>query len=144
MDKKISELPAATSVTATDVLPLVTGGVNKKVSVATLARSVNTPVFSDIVYNPLTPLVYVSTIQLTADVVSITDNPLHAYTISAGTPGQSITIFATEATSVVYPNSLTTNMVLSFTPGGIVDLVYIGGMWRVKYSNGITTSTAPI
>lgn len=144
MDKKISELPVATSVIATDVIPLVTGGVNKRVSVATLARTVNTPVFTDIVYNPLTPLVYVSAIPLTADVVSITNNPLGKYTLAAGVAGQVITIYATEATTVVYPNSLTTNMVLSFNPSGIIDLVYISGMWRIKYNNGITTSTATI
>lgn len=144
MDKKISELPAATSVTATDTIPLVSGVLNKKVSIATLTRSIKTPVFVEITFNPLTPLVYESAIPVSADVVSITDNPVHKYTLAAGVSGQVITIYATEPTSVVFPNSLTTNMVLSFSANGIVDLVYIAGMWRVKYNNGIATSTSPI
>lgn len=143
MDKKISELVAATTALATDVLPLVTGGVNKKVSVATLTRAVKAPSYTEVVFNPATPLVFVDTIPLTFDVVSISNNPNNVYTLPAGVSGQVLTVYATQATDLLFTNT-TTIFRYIFTINGLADLIFINGTWRVKSSTGVTQTTTPV
>jgi hypothetical protein len=142
MDKKISELVAATSVLATDVLPLVTGNVNKKVSVATLTRAIKSPSYGEVLFNPANPLVFVDTIPLTFDVIAISDNPNHVYILPAGVPGQSLTVYATQTTELVYTNT-TTIFSFSFSLDGLAELIFINGIWRVKSSSNVAQTTTP-
>jgi hypothetical protein len=142
MDKKISELVAATSVAPTDVLPVVTGGVNKKVSIATLARAVKVPSYTEVLFNPATPTVFVDTIPLTFDVVLITDNPNHMYVLPAGTSGQTVTIYATQATDLIFTNT-TTIVRFIFSVDGMAEFIFLNGLWRMKSSTNVYQTITP-
>jgi hypothetical protein len=51
-DQKISELTAATSAASADLIPIVQGGTNKKLTVENFLGNLNTPVIFNQVQNP--------------------------------------------------------------------------------------------
>lgn len=139
-DQKISELTQATSVTSTDVVPLVQSGVTKKVSIATLFSTV--PV--RVVETEL-PVAVTSGVIPTAGKMNTLSAPTTnvSYTLAAGNNGEYKELVATNigntftATVTVSSARGFSSVVFSST-GQSVTLKFIDGYWYVMSYYGVT------
>ena len=135
-DKKISELLVATGALGADLIPVVSGGVNKSLSVGIL--SLNLPnVGNKGITKNLPVSSTVAAIPLTSSIVVLSTPDLQ-YTLGTGVDGQEVTL-VTSGTNVVIPiASYFTS--LQMTPGSSVSLVYITllSKWIIRCSNGVT------
>jgi len=135
-DKKISELLVATTALGADLIPVVTGGVNKSLSVGIL--SLNLPNIGNKGITKNAPVsVTVAAIPLTASVVVLATPDLQ-YTLGTGADGQEVTL-VTSGTNVVVPiASYFTS--LQMTSGASVTMIYFTllSKWVVKCSNGVS------
>lgn len=132
MDQKISELPVASVVTATDIIPIVSSGTNQRLTVGVL--SLNLPNFgnSGITKNvPRSPTS--ASIPLLGTVIGLTTSAV--YTLAAGSEGQEISIFNKISTpsSVNYGNS-----VVTIGAKGSVTITFIDAEWYIKSSHNCT------
>jgi len=135
-DKKISELLVATTALGIDLIPIVSGGVNKSLTVGIL--SLNLPnVGNKGITKNLPVVAALVAIPLTSSIVVLSTPDLQ-YTLGAGVDGQEVTL-VTSGTNVVVPiASYFTS--LQMVPGGSVTLLYLTSLskWIIKSSNGVT------
>lgn len=133
MDKKISAMPVATSVGATDLIPIVQGGVNKVVTAGSLTSSSSNLTTAGIL--KLEPFVQVddnSVINTTKSFVVITGT----HVLPNGTDGQ-IMIFSTETGATLDFNAST----FVFSPSATMMVIYSTaiGQWLIISSQGVTS-----
>lgn len=134
-DKKISEFPVASTVLATDVLPIVSAGANKGITAGVFA--LNLPNFGNKGITKNTPVApSTAAIPLTATVVKL---PIGAtYTLAAGQDGQELLIVALSVGSTVTTTG-STFASASFTNGGLLQLIFITGIgWKSIVTSGVT------
>jgi hypothetical protein len=130
MDKKISELPVAVTVSAVDVIPIVASNINRKVSIGTLIAAAKAPVVSNLV--PTVTGVYA--IPLTSSSATIIQVPGGgSYTLADGVDGQNITIFAISPTTVAFNAQTAT-----FATNGLLELIFLNSDWQVKSATLVT------
>ena len=136
MDKKISQFSVATDVLATDLIPIVSGGINK--SVAAGLFSLNLPNIGNkgITKNVVTPIVAGLVIPLTKTLVTL-PTALTDYTLGAGTPGQEITLVSLAANVKVVPSSALF-LSVSMGNGSSLTLIFVGNSWIPKSYHNCT------
>lgn len=140
MDKKISELAIANTIIGGDLIPIVTGGVNKSVSAGVF--TMNQPNIGNKGITKNAPIQAVSgtPIALTSTLVVLpaTGTP---YSLPNGVDGQEITLVSAGVCTVVPISSLITNIILN--AGSTITLVYLEGTinkWVPKsYHNATLT-----
>ena len=93
MDKKISQFVSVTSLLANDILPVVSGGVNKSVTVGLLALNLPNIGNKGITKNSIITSTSLA-IPLTGTVVKLTTNAI-PHTLGVGSEGQTITVLST-------------------------------------------------
>lgn len=146
-DKKISELTAATSINASDSLPMVQSGATVKVDVQTLVK--NLPVAPVITEGAATvetvaggavgaPVALSTTIR-TSKVTAVTTNGY--YTLAAGSNGYTKEIICetwTSSTAVVTVTNGAGFTTITFPTqvGGSATLKYINSKWYVMSVGG--------
>lgn len=132
MDQKISQFNAASTVAATDILPIVSEGANLKLSIGVLSLNLPNIGNSGITKNvPVSPSG--TTISLLNSLVGL--SVAATYSLAVGGPGQEITIV----------NKINTPSNLNYGSGsvtigarGAITLVCIDASWFVKSSNNCT------
>jgi hypothetical protein len=124
-DSKISELPVATTVAVTDILPIVSSGATKSITVGTLSLNLPNIGNKGITKNVVTP-VTVQAIPLTYTIVTIPESLL-PYTLANGTTGQELVIIS-EGTNTVDATTISIDMVTD----SVVTLIFTGTKWVVK------------
>ena len=134
-DKKISEFVAATDIAPTDILPLVSGIVNKKVTVGLLSLNMpnvgNKGISKNLIFQPST-----LNIPLTSTVYNLQPNA-SPYILGSGADGQEITIVS-QASNIV--NVTSGSMVsLTFTQFGTATLIFVSALskWLLKSSYNV-------
>jgi hypothetical protein len=138
MDKKISEFPVATGVSATALIPIVNAGVNETLTIGVL--SLNLPNFGNKgLTKNLVVAATVAAIPVTAALVTL---PLSVtpYTLAAGTDGQEICLVSLDTNTVTSPASYFTSILLG--SGSSITLMYIASIskWIPKsYHNATLT-----
>lgn len=96
MDKKISELGSVTATLASDLIPIVSGGVNKKIAISALTDSLPSSKNSGVTANvPVNTTA--SAIPLTSTLVRLS---LSNHTLGSGQSGQEITLIGSGTNSV--------------------------------------------
>lgn len=134
MDSKISDFFAATTLNASDIIPIVTANTNKKISAGVF--SLNLPNFGNkgITKNVVQsstdnalPLLY----TLLSLPVSISP-----YTLSNGADGQEITVVSLGTNILTVTNAWVNR--IDMVAGSSVTLIFVGNAtkWVVKCSNG--------
>ena len=135
-DKKISELPAVTSLTSGDVIPVVQAGNTVKVTTPVLAVAIQ----------QLLPTEAATSAIATTGLSTI--NALGgAYTLAAGSAGVEKTIVAsatgtgTNSTVIVTTTSGGASGTITFTAKGqVASLLNVGGTWFVSSLYGCTVT----
>lgn len=137
-DKKISEMLVATTLLATDLIPIVTGGVNKSVTGGVLSLNLpnigNKGITKNIVVSSTT-----NTIPVTASLVTLPVS-VTPYTLPAGTDGQEITIISLGVNTVTTAFGYVTS--IGLITGSSITLVYLQSIskWIPKgYHNATLT-----
>lgn len=137
-DKKISEFPVSTGILATDLIPIVTGGVNKSVSVGVLLQNIPNLGNKGITKNVVTQATAQS-IPVNVSTV-ILANLGTFYILPNGVDGQELTLLS-DVPSVV--NVASGQMLtLTFIQGSVANLIFIGAInkWFLKSSNNVTVA----
>jgi hypothetical protein len=119
-DRKISEFPVATAVTAVDIIPVVAGGVNQALTVGVLALNMPNVGNKGITTHSIVAGA-VQTLPLTKTVVYLTDIGVN-YILPVGNDGQVITIIAPVAGVVSIVSGYATD--ITFSVGGSATLIY--------------------
>ena len=133
-DKKISELTVASSVLATDILPIVSGGVNKKVTAQALQESLPSVKNSGTTVT-VPAQATVTAIPLTSTTVLLT---LGTHTLGSGTNGQEITLVGSGTNLVTLTGAGTLTTVNFPAVGSTITLVYLNSAWYVKSHFSVT------
>jgi hypothetical protein len=137
-DKKISEFPVVSTVSATAILPLVDEGINKSVSIGVLAQNLpnlgNKGITKNVVIQATVQSLPVNvTYLLLADLGTF-------YILPNGVDGQEITLFS----DVVAVVNVASGKMLSmtFAPGSVATLVFIAavGKWFLKNSTNVVVA----
>jgi hypothetical protein len=139
MDKKISELTAATTVAAADTFVVVQGSSTNKVDATVLFNNVPVNVFvKEAAESPLSGAL---TTTKQYSVLTANGTPT-AYTLAAGTHGMDKIIVLGTLTSGTAQVTITSGSGFSTasfdTAGESVHLKNIGGTWYVIGNNGVT------
>ena len=132
MDQKISQLPVASAVAATDIIPIVSSGTNQKLTVGVL--SLNLPNFGNSGITKNVPVAPSNTaIPLLGTTVGL--STAASYTLAAGSNGQEITIFnkINSPSTVNYGGSTVT-----IGAKGSVTLTFLETAWYIKSSHNCT------
>ena len=135
-DKKISELLVATTALGADIIPVVTGGINKSLSVGILSLNLPNLGNKGITKNlPVTALVPAIVLTSSIVILPVSGTP---YTLAAGVDGQEVTIVSLDANTLVPISSYFTS--LQMTHGASVTLLYLTSLtkWICTSSNGVT------
>lgn len=135
MDQKISEMTSAAGLLAADLIPIVSGGVNKVISGGVLSQ--NLPHVGTTGIFKLVPAVQSgAAISLTRS-TSVLPNG-GAYTLASGTDGQVIYLLSQGVCTVQF-NSVET---ASFTAKGTLTLLYVSSesSWFVLTARNVVLS----
>jgi hypothetical protein len=128
VDQKISQLASASTLAATDLIPIVASGTNQKITAGVFCLNQPNIGNSGITKNvPLVPSG--AALQLTGTLVSITIAA--AYTLGAGLQGQEVLIVNTSPASASVAFNVST---ATLSSKGSIGLVYIGSEWFIKSS----------
>lgn len=134
MDKKISELATVVGAGSADIIPIVSGGANKSISVLALARSLPSVGNSGTTTNiPISASV--TAIPLTSTVVQLS---LQTHTLASGTAGQEITLIGSGTNAVTLTGAGTLTTINFPAIGSTVTLLYVGSAWNVKSHFSVT------
>lgn len=128
MDSKISAFPVATTVAGTDIIPIVSVGINKIVSVGVMSLNMPNLGNKGITKNTVIPVTG-TIIPLTGTLVSLVANVL-PYGLANGSEGQELTIVSA-GVNTLNPTSATFTSV-SMLNNSIIELVYVLGKWQPK------------
>lgn len=139
MDKKITQFPVAATIVATDLIPIVdsttndTALMNKVITAGVL--SLNMPnVGNKGISKDLPVSVTPGAIPLTASVYKLSAG---AYTLAAGTDGQTITLVASAGCTVAVTASTFSSA--TFSINGIAKFRFLTGFgWLVESSNSVS------
>lgn len=134
MDSKISAFPVASTLTATDLFPIVNSGVNKVVTAGVMFS--NIPNIGNIGITkslPATPVTLNIVLTSTLYKLPVNASP---YVLPNGVEGQQVIL-----TSIT-TNSITLNAFnmtsITFGTGSSVSLVFVSGAWMVTSSYNCT------
>lgn len=133
MDKKISEFGVATTVSAADLIPIVSSGINKSVTAGVL--SLNQPNLGNKGITKNTVVVQtVAALPLTSTVILV-DNL--AYTLATGSDGQTITLISSGSCSLTCSAYFTS---VSLVQSSTLTLIYSSVLtkWVVQSSHNCT------
>jgi hypothetical protein len=123
-DKKISQFPVATTISAVDIVPIVSGAVNKIVTIGVICLNLpnigNTGITKNTVNNVVS-----TAIPLTKTIITI-DGNIVPYTLGAGADGQEVVIVALGDCTVLPINADFTS--IGMASGSSIVLMYIGSL----------------
>lgn len=133
-DKKISELAASTVLVGTDLVPIVSGGVNKKIQATDFAGQLpkvknNGTLVSNVITATTTE------IPLTGQLVVLS---LPTHSIGAGISGQEISLIGSGTNSVSLTGAGTLTTINFPAAGQTATIVYVGSAWYVKQHFSVT------
>ena len=134
-DVRFSSLPAASGVSATDIFPIVQGGVAKKLAFAVLKASANLPVLQDITA--------AGSITAAVDVVKLVSEATpYSVVLPNATHLKTITIigYALGSTVTIIPTSAAFTQAIMNLTGQTLTLQFITDKWFVISNNGSTLS----
>lgn len=132
-DRKISEMLPASDVVATDFIPIVSSGANKRINVGVLTS--NLPNIGNKGITKNVPVVGTQIIQLTSTVVKLSV-PIHD--LPSGTEGQEVTIVGSGSNTVTLSGAGGLTSITFPTIGSTCTLIYIGLTWYVKSYFSVT------
>jgi hypothetical protein len=144
-DTKISQMQAATTLVAADILPVVQSGINKKATVDTLSKSLTNIVCQQIAINSMQTITGNDAIDvLTA--ISLLSIPAGGpynglLTTADAIQGQEKLIVSEMMLSnykITIPGLLGASEVIFTLPGQSVLLRFIHGQWYIVSSHGVT------
>jgi len=135
-DKKISELLVATTALGADLIPIVTGGANKSLSVGIL--SLNLPNVGNKGITKNTPTTALTTVIAMTSTIVVLPISVPPYTLGIGVDGQEVTLVSQDVNTLVPISSYFTS--IQMTSGSSVTLIYLTSLakWVCKCSNGVT------
>jgi hypothetical protein len=138
MDTKISEFPTASTAVVSDILPIVSGGVNKGLSVGVLALNMPNLGNKGITKNVITQAM-AATIPLTNTVIELPLR-LNPYTLTNGASGQEVTLVSLDTNTVSVVSGWLSTILMS--AGSSITLLFIGdtSKWVVKSYHNCTIS----
>jgi hypothetical protein len=123
-DKKISQFPVATTISAVDIVPIVSGAVNKIVTIGVICLNLpnigNTGITKNTVNNVVS-----TAIPLTKTIITI-DGNIVPYTLGAGADGQEVVLVALGDCTVLPINADFTS--IGMASGSSIVLMYIGSL----------------
>lgn len=136
MDSKISAFPVSTAVLPLDIIPVVTGGFNKRVTVDFLASNLPNLGNNGISKNAVVSA-SAAIIPLVNTVVTL-PTLVAPYTLPNGSGGQEIVLVSLGVNVVVPTSSLVTS--ISMVNGSSISLVFIGSIskWVPKSYHNCT------
>ena len=134
-DKKISQFPVSTTVIVTDLVPIVSGGANKVVTVGTIALNMPNIGNNGITKNMVTAVTS-TTIPLNKTILTL-DSNIVPYTLGVGGNGQEIVLVALGACTVLSNSSYFTS--LGMDADSSIVLVYVDSVskWITKSSHNV-------
>ena len=129
-DKKISELVVASNVLAADLIPIVSGGLNKSISAGILALNLPNLGNKGITKNNVVAAIS-NVIPLTVSLITLPPSGA-PYTLGVGSDGQELTIVSSGANTVSPIAAAFATILMSSSSS--VTLIYINSMskWIVK------------
>jgi hypothetical protein len=136
MDSKISDFPVATGTSVADLIPIISGGLNKTVTVGIFSLNLPNLGNKGISKNIVTPVSSGTVIPLTNTIITL-PTTLTAYTLAAGTEGQEITLVSLAASISVTSSSANFSMA-TFANGSSLTLIFVTGRWFTKSSYNCT------
>jgi hypothetical protein len=123
-DKKISQFPVATTISAVDIVPIVSGAVNKIATIGVICLNLpnigNTGITKNTVNNVVS-----TAIPLTKTIITI-DGNIVPYTLGAGADGQEVVLVALGDCTVLPINADFTS--IGMASGSSIVLMYIGSL----------------
>lgn len=137
MDKKISEFTVASTVLGADIIPIVSGGDNKSVSVGVLSMNLpnlgNKGITKNVVTPVTQPIIPLTSTSMTLAVIGQT------YTLANGSDGQEITLVSAGVNTVTPASSYVTTILMG-TGGSTVTLMFVAALskWVVKSFHNCT------
>ena len=136
MDQKLSEMSPVSSLTPADIIPIVTGGVNRVVTAGVLGSNLpNLGTGGMTKFAPFTQTAVA--INLTKTVINLTPSET-PYTLAAGTEGQVLILLCSGSASVAFPLSES----LTFSPRGSAILMYSGSWYVISNNNAVLVGMA--
>lgn len=145
-DKKISELVAATTIAATDILPIVQTNSTKKVSISTLFNNIPTNIkYSGIKVETGTPDIPTTNIAIDTAISYLVNTTASAINLSLanGIQGQEKTLIATNITAnvLVTPTNFANGTSIIFTnTGQTAKLLFVNSKWYILSIYGATVN----
>lgn len=125
MDSKISAFPVSAAPLAADLVPIVSGGVNKIVTLGVLSTNLPNLGNKGITKNVVTAFVG-NIIPLTGTLFVLAPSGT-TYTLPNGTDGQEVKLVSNGAITVTPTSSLVAYIVMGI--GSSITLVYIASKW---------------
>jgi hypothetical protein len=133
MDQKLSEMSPVSGLTPGDIIPIVTGGVNRTVTAGVFGSNLpNLGIGGMSKFVPFTQTAV--PLNLTKTVISLTPSAT-PYTLAAGTEGQVLILLSPGAAIVTFNSTETA----TFSAKGSLIMVYSGSWFVISNRNATLT-----
>lgn len=132
MDQKISEFGSATTLAATDLIPIISSATNKIITAGVF--SLNLPNLGNKGITKNTPLIASGDVIAITGTLVLLPSLMSAYTLPNGSDGQEITLVSPSENSVNF-NTPTSTITMGID--SVVTLVFLS-KWFIKSSRNIT------